>query len=152
MRDESSSSSGSSTAISLLPPIYFSPSSFRPVRLLSSLIPPPSSLISNSARVRAPDVLVHLQLHPKFHSAFGDPIRQFSQINLAPGRRDQDCSSAPFEVVLSDYLEGEVPVSAISNHKLYFVEIGAQQTKIGPVISLCFARTRALDVQNYLCA
>ena len=79
---------------------------------------------SNPPRVRAPDVLVHLHLHPKFHSAFGDPIRQFSQVNLAPGRRYQNRSSAPFEIVLRDQLEREVPVSAISDHELYFVQIG----------------------------
>src|SRR5882762_1324545 len=105
---------------------------------------------SHPARVRAPDVLVQLQLHPKFHSAFGDPVRQFSQVNLAPGRRDQDRSSAPFEVVLSDHLEREVPVSAISDHKLYFVEIGSQQIKVRPMISLSLARAGTLNVQDYL--
>src|SRR5712692_6551937 len=107
-------------------------------------------VVSNSARFRTPDVFVHLQLHPKVRSAFGDPIRQFLQVYLAPRRRDQDRSSAPFEVVLRDYLEREVPVSAISNHKLYFVQIWSQQIKIGPMISFGFARTGALDVQDYL--
>src|SRR5260370_41870913 len=92
-----------------------------------------------SARVRAPDVLVHLQLHAKFHSASGNPIRQFSQVNLAPGRRDQDRSDAPFEIVLSDDLEREVPVGTISDHELHFVSIGFQQNKTGAMISFCLA-------------
>src|SRR5467141_1080495 len=92
-----------------------------------------------SARVRAPDVLVQLQLHAKFHAASGDPIRQFSQVNLAPGRRDQDRSGAPFEIVLSDHLEREVPVGAISDYELHFVSIGLQQIKIGPMISFSLA-------------
>ncbi len=105
---------------------------------------------SHPARVRAPDVLVHLQLHPNVHSAFGDPIRQFSQVNLAPGRRDQDRAGTPFEIVLSDHLEREVPVSAISDHELYFVQIGSQQIKIGPMISFSLSRARTLDIQDYL--
>src|SRR6266480_1928039 len=105
---------------------------------------------SHPARVRAPDVLVHLQLHPNVHSAFGDPIRQFSQVNLAPRRRDQDRAGTPFEIVLSDHLEREVPVSAISDHELYFVQIGSQQIKIGPMISFSLARARTLDIQDYL--
>src|SRR5713226_8233412 len=103
-----------------------------------------------SARVRAPDVLVQLQLHAKFHSASGDPIREFNQVNLAPGRRDQDRSGAPFEIVLSDHVKREVPVTAISDHKLYLVQVGSQQIKIRPMISFSLARSGALDVQNYL--
>ena len=104
---------------------------------------------SHPASVRAPDVLMQLQLHPKFHSAFGDPIRQFSQVTLVPGRRDQDRSSALFEIVLGYDVERKVPVSAVSDHKLYLVQIGSQETKIGPVISFGLARGGTLDIQNY---
>lgn len=104
----------------------------------------------HAARVGTPDMLVQLQLHPKFHSASGDPVREFGQINLAPGRRDQDRSSARFEVVLSDHLEREVPVNTISDHELCFVQIGPQQIKIRPMISFSLARAGTLDVQNDL--
>src|SRR5260370_30856589 len=143
MKDELSSTSASFKIVSLLPPMIGNQLVIKRLHdfgvFLSSLILPPSSLLSHPARVRAPDVLVQLQLHAKFHSASGDPIRQFSQVNLAPGRRDQDRSGAPFEIVLSDHLEREVPVGAISDHELHFVSIGLQQIKIGPMISFSLA-------------
>ena len=73
--------------------------------------------------IRPPDVFVKLQLHANFQAAFGDPVCQLLQVNLAPGRRDQNRFGLLLELIFGNYLSGEFPVTLVSNYKLYFIRI-----------------------------
>jgi hypothetical protein len=73
--------------------------------------------------VRPPDVFVKLHLHAKFQAAFGDPVCQLLQVNLVPGRRDQNRFGPLLEVIFRNNLFGELPITLVGDYKLYFIGI-----------------------------
>src|SRR5260370_42087859 len=106
-------------------------------------------LCSDAALVWSPNVLMHLQLQAHVHSALGDPVCQFLQIDQAPSWRDQNRFGAMFKVVIFDHLACEIPVFTIGDYKFYLIEVSAQTFEIWPMIPFGFARGRAFHVENY---
>ena len=45
------------------------------------------------------------------------------QVNLAPGRRDQDGFGSPLEPIFRNHLFGELPITLVGDHELYFIRI-----------------------------
>src|SRR6201995_2046536 len=106
---------------------------------LSSFILHPSSLLSDSARLWPPDVLVHLQLHANVQPARRDEVCEFAQICLAPDGRDEHGERASFEMVFLDDAARELPVAAVCDDEFNLVAVGAQALKVRPVVALRLA-------------
>ena len=92
---------------------------------------------------------MQLQLHAHVQSARRDPVGELLQVDLVPGRRDQDGVSAGLQVVICNHLFRVVPVAFIRDYELHFVAIDAQAFEVGPIVARLFAGSGALDVENH---
>src|SRR5438093_351072 len=100
-------------------------------------------LCSDAMDIRAPNVLVHLQLHANVQTAFGYPVWQILQNDQDSGRRYENDFGTTFKTVILDHLACEIPVCTISDYEFYFVELRPQTFEIWPMISPGLAPGRA---------
>src|SRR5688572_7465579 len=67
----------------------------------------------DATRCRAPDVLVHLQLHTHRQAIGNHPLRQHFRIELAVHRRKQHCIDLIDQLLAPDELARELVVGAV---------------------------------------
>src|SRR5687768_12325164 len=103
--------------------------------------------VSDTARLRCPDVLVELELQAHRQGRVQDPARQLLRIQDAMRWRKQHGRDAIHEVMPGHDVVCVVEVRAIRDHELHFV-VRAQRVEIRPVHAAGLATPRTLHVDD----
>src|SRR5207248_3462402 len=113
----------------------------------SALSTQSSALSSYSSRLRPPDVLVQLRLQPRRDAIGEHPLRERSQVDLSPYRREEH-RPAP-QVALFHDAAGPIVVAAVRDDELDLV-VPAEDVEVLPAVLRGLAGAGAFDVEDDL--
>src|SRR5215467_1652041 len=102
---------------------------------------------SYAARVRSPDMLMHLQLHSNRETVLENPSGQCRRLQASEHATHQHRIDASRQLMTQDHLARPLVIGAIGEHKLHFV-VRCQVINIAPSIARRFAASWTLQVHH----